>query len=185
MFKQCQNALFDKDGWTGWPADAPPRVVWKWLADTIAKLAGRAATLDNDRKIWQRPLVQPNTRLQQRDKPKQRESPRLNIAFVSDPNANRLSLVPWLQCLVPGQIRTCAPLENAIAIEDSWLDFAVLAKRILTAQDTRRFVLAFTLFGSMMRVWQFDRLGGMISEQFDIHVEDHKIVLTMLGFLCA
>lgn len=175
VFKQCSNVLF-KRGWAGWSASAPPKLKWKWLAETITKLAERAASLNIGLKIRQRPLTQPNTRIQQRDKPK------IDIAFVREPNAGRLSFSPWSQCLVPGQIRSCPPDENAIEV--SWLDFAVLAKKVFVSQSTRRYVLAFTLFRSMMRVWQFDRLGGMVSEQFGINKEGKLFVLTMLGFLC-
>ncbi|KAH7119563.1 hypothetical protein B0J11DRAFT_534071, partial [Dendryphion nanum] len=51
-------------------------------------------------------------------------------------------------------------------------------KEVLAAQDSRRFVLGFTLCGPLMRLWLFDRLGGIASTQFDIH-ED---CLQFLGF---
>ena len=54
---------------------------------------------------------------------------------------------------------------------------------MLAAQDTRRFVLGFTLCGSLMRIWVFDRLGGIASEQFDINKDGLRFVSTILGFL--
>ena len=45
-------------------------------------------------------------------------------------------------------------------------------REVFGAQETRRFVLGFTLCGSLMRVWEFDRLGGIASEQFDINKKD-------------
>ncbi len=46
-----------------------------------------------------------------------------------------------------------------------------------------RFVLGFTLCGSLMRIWEFDRLGGIASEQFDINKDGLLFVSTVLGFL--
>ena len=34
-----------------------------------------------------------------------------------------------------------------------------------------------------MRIWEFDRLGGMASEQFDINKDGLQFVSTVLGFL--
>lgn len=51
------------------------------------------------------------------------------------------------------------------------------------AQSNRRFVLGFTLCGSLMRVWAFDRLGGIASEQYDINKDGLRFVSTILGFL--
>ncbi|KAG5951073.1 hypothetical protein E4U58_001329 [Claviceps cyperi] len=57
------------------------------------------------------------------------------------------------------------------------------AQDMLAAQGTRRFALGFTLCGSYMRVWLFDRLGGIASEQIDIHKEPIHFIKVMLGFL--
>jgi len=42
----------------------------------------------------------------------------------------------------------------------AWLDLGTYAREVLATQDTRRFVLGFTLCGLLMRIWEFDRLGG-------------------------
>ncbi|KAG6059784.1 hypothetical protein E4U32_003819 [Claviceps aff. humidiphila group G2b] len=57
------------------------------------------------------------------------------------------------------------------------------AQDMLAAQGTRRFSLGFTLCGPDMRVWLFDRLGGIASEQIDIHTEPIQFIKVMLGFL--
>ncbi|KAK7178079.1 serine threonine-protein kinase sgk2 [Paraphaeosphaeria sporulosa] len=48
---------------------------------------------------------------------------------------------------------------------------------------SRRFVLGFTLCGSRMRLWEFDRLGGIASESFDIHEDGLQFMSAVLGFL--
>lgn len=54
---------------------------------------------------------------------------------------------------------------------------------MFATQDTRRFVLGFTLCGSIMRLWVFDRLGGVGSTSFNINMDGRKFVSVMLGFL--
>ncbi len=54
---------------------------------------------------------------------------------------------------------------------------------MLTAQDTRRFVLGFTLCGSLTRGWAFDRLGGIASQKFDVNQDAEQFVSMVLGFL--
>lgn len=173
-FKRCQkgnNPLF-QNGWVGWPTDTYPAAVWRWLIGMTAKFAKFA----NSPQVRERPLTRPNKEIQSHI-----NEPKLDVGFTSDPTAGRYSFCSRSQILVPGQIRSKPP---ARAIEPSWLDFAVYAKEIMAAQDNRRFLLSFTLYGSVMRVWQFDRLGGIVSEQFDIHKQGYKFVLTILGFLC-
>jgi hypothetical protein len=34
-----------------------------------------------------------------------------------------------------------------------------------------------------MRIWEFDRVGGIASEQFDINEDGQQFVLAVLGFL--
>lgn len=56
-------------------------------------------------------------------------------------------------------------------------------REVLTAYDTRRFVLGFTLCGSVMRLWKYDRLGRISSLPFDINQNDLQFASTTLGYL--
>ncbi|KAH7000705.1 hypothetical protein EDB80DRAFT_513696, partial [Ilyonectria destructans] len=66
------------------------------------------------------------------------------------------------------------------------IDLATYTREVLAAKDTRRFVLGFTLCGSLIRAWEFDRLGGIASEQFNINKNNSRLqfVTTILEFLC-
>ncbi|KAH8654677.1 hypothetical protein BGZ61DRAFT_467601, partial [Ilyonectria robusta] len=88
----------------------------------------------------------------------------------------------WSHILVAGELKSNPEADKASI---AWIDLATYAREILAAKDTRRFVLGFTLCGSLMRVWEFDRLGGIASEQFDINKNDGglQFVTTILGFL--
>jgi hypothetical protein len=53
----------------------------------------------------------------------------------------------------------------------------------MLCRDSRRFVIGFTLCGPIMRVWQFDRCGGIASLQFNIHNDPLQLVSAVLAFL--
>ena len=55
-------------------------------------------------------------------------------------------------------------------------DLGRYAREVLTVQDTRRFLLRFTLCGSFMRLWEFDRLDGIVSAQFDVNQDGLRFV---------
>ncbi|EDN08135.1 predicted protein [Histoplasma mississippiense (nom. inval.)] len=65
----------------------------------------------------------------------------------------------------------------------AWFDLGRYAREVLAAQDTRRFVLGFTLCGQFLRLWNFDRLGGIASEEFNINRDGLRFVSVILGFL--
>ncbi|KAI9038948.1 protein kinase family protein [Aspergillus affinis] len=56
-------------------------------------------------------------------------------------------------------------------------------REIFNTQDTRRSVLGFTLCGSVMRLWEFDRIGATASSSFDINPEPLRFISAILGFL--
>jgi hypothetical protein len=99
---------------------------------------------------------------------------------VNDSKARKDSRCHWSQILVPGELKSNRSADIA---SEAWLDLGRYAREVLAAQDTRRFVLGFTICGSLMRVWEFDRLGGIASEQFDINEDGLQFVSTILGFL--
>ena len=82
--------------------------------------------------------------------------------------------------LVPGELKNNPSADIA---PKAWLDLGRYAREVLAAQDTRRFVLGFTLCGPIIRIWEFDRLGGIGSEQFDINKDGLRFVSIVLGFL--
>lgn len=82
--------------------------------------------------------------------------------------------------LVPGELKSNPLADKA---SKAWLDLGTYAREVLAAQDSRRFVLGFTLCGSLMRIWEFDRLGGIASEHFDVNEDGPQFVSTILGFL--
>ena len=82
------------------------------------------------------------------------------------------------QILVTGELKS-NPAEDGK--EPALLDLARYVREVFRAQD-RRFVLGFTLCGSKMRLWLFDRSGACGSTSFDINQNGHDFIRVMLGF---
>ena len=177
VFKKCvdgENPLFN-DGWRGWPKDANQDGVLAWFAELSDKLAAFAEEQKLAPTDRRRPLAQPNQPIQGSTGER-----KLDIGFVNNPDAGKDSRCHWSQILVPGELKNNPSADIA---SKAWLDLGRYAREVLAAQDTRRFVLGFTLCGSLMRVWEFGRLGGIASEQFDINKDGLQFVSTILGFL--
>ncbi|KPM39101.1 hypothetical protein AK830_g7452 [Neonectria ditissima] len=162
-------------GWAGWPEDANQDSVLEWFSDISQKLAIVAEETLPPPTHGRRPLAQPNKPIL--DSTAERK---LDIGFVDDPNALKDTRLHWSHILIPGELKS-NPLADTKS--KAWLDLGRYAREVLAAQDTRRFVLGFTLCGSLMRIWEFDRLGGIASDKFDINEDGLRFVLTVLGFL--
>ncbi|KAK3384287.1 hypothetical protein B0T24DRAFT_516412, partial [Lasiosphaeria ovina] len=177
VFKKCMEGsepLFS-NGWSGWPTDANQDDVLSWFAELNEKLAIFAEEYKSTPTYRRRPLAQPNKPIQGSTAER-----KLDVGFVDDPKAGKDSKCHWSHILVPGELKSNPAADKA---SKAWLDIGTYAREVLAAQDTRRFVLGFTICGSLMRIWDFDRLGGIASEQFDINKDGLQFVSTVLGFL--
>ena len=181
VFKNCMegdNPLFRVEGgwrgWRGWPEDADQDRVLAWFADLSENLAA-FADLKSTPTRQRRPLAKPNQPIDGSVGKR-----KIDVGYVNDPKARKDSRCHWSQILVPGELKSNP---SADIRSESWLDIGRYAREVLAAQDTRRFVLGFTICGSLMRVWMFDRLGGVASEQFDVNDDGLRLVSTILGFL--
>ncbi|KAI1839802.1 hypothetical protein JX266_013989 [Neoarthrinium moseri] len=162
VFERCldgDSPLFD-GGWSRWPQDANQDGVLNWFADISEKLAAFAAEITSPSHN-RRPLAQPNKPVQGSTAER-----KLDVGFVSDPEAGKDSRCRWSQILVPGELKSNPAADIA---SKAWLDLGTYAREVLAARYTRRYVLGFTICGSLMRIWVYDRLGGVASDQFDIN----------------
>ncbi|KAK0726803.1 hypothetical protein B0T26DRAFT_638800 [Lasiosphaeria miniovina] len=177
VFEKCKEGsepLFS-GGWSGWPEDANQDHVLSWFSELSEKLATFAEDYRSIPTHRRRPLAQPNKAIQGSTAER-----KLDVGFVDDPKAGKDSRCHWSHILVPGELKSNPAAGTAAK---AWLDIGTYAREVLAAQDTRRFVLGFTICGSLMRVWEFDRLGGLASERFDINEDGSRLVFTVLGFL--
>ncbi|KAI1736688.1 hypothetical protein F4680DRAFT_468934 [Xylaria scruposa] len=146
--------------------------VLAWLADIVERFLQWAEEYRPT--TTRRPLAQPDTPLEGSVAKR-----KLDVGLVDDPKADKAGKYHWLHILVPGELKSNP---NDDTPSKAHLDVARFVKKVFTAQPTRRFVLAFTLCGSWMRLWEFDRLGGIASERFDINKDGQRFLSTILGF---
>ncbi|KAJ2901648.1 uncharacterized protein MKZ38_001607 [Zalerion maritima] len=62
------------------------------------------------------------------------------------------------------------------------VQLAGYAREVFGSQPERRFIPGFTICGSMMRLWVFDRSGPYNSEKFDIHKEPGRFIKAIAGY---
>ncbi|KAK4095936.1 hypothetical protein N658DRAFT_519472 [Parathielavia hyrcaniae] len=165
------NPLFC-NGWRGWPEEAKQDDVLSWFADFTEKLAAFAESCNSAPAHKRRPLAKPDQPIAGSVGKR-----KMDIGFVDDPSAGKDSRCHWSQILVPGELKSNPSADRH---SEARLDLGRYAREVLAAQDNRRFVLGFTLCGSLMRIWVFDRLGGIASEQFDINKD--RLRFGELGF---
>lgn len=178
VFSRCtegDDPLF-KEGWSEWPAGAKEIDVLTWLTGLIPKLEAFAGDHIST-PVAQRKLLAQGGSVRKRCM----DIGFVNLDIIFNPDSKR-PRYHWSHILVVGKLKSNPTADQASV---AWIDLAAYAREVLAAQDTRRFVLGFTLCGSLMRVWEFDRLGGVASEQFDINKNDGglQFVTTILGFL--
>ncbi|KIW76742.1 hypothetical protein Z517_09186 [Fonsecaea pedrosoi CBS 271.37] len=176
VFKKCKegNEPLFKDGWIEWPRDAKEEDVLRWLRRVHEKLVDFAEIYKTLPRHPRWLLAQPNKVVQGSVADR-----KLDVAFLACPKTEEGFRHTWWDILIPGELKSNP---SADAPGKAWLDLGTYAREVLAAQDNRRFVLGFTLCGSLMRVWEFDRLGGIASEQFDINKDGERFVSTIIGF---
>ncbi|KAJ8063416.1 hypothetical protein OCU04_008636 [Sclerotinia nivalis] len=160
-----------REGWAGWPSDANEVDVLKWLTEFIETLAAFAQdyrSIPTRRTITKPKKLIPSVMLTQR----------LDIGFVNA--IKKDTECDWSQILIPGELKSDP---SGDILSEAWIDIGQYVRKVFAVQDTRRFVLGFTICGSFMRIWEFDRLGGIASDKFDINKEGLLFISTILGFL--
>ncbi|KAL5406572.1 hypothetical protein PMIN04_012011 [Paraphaeosphaeria minitans] len=179
VFEQCKNEespLYQQgNGWQGWPEDPQERDVLGWFAPLIGQLVDFAAQHDPTSRPQRRLLAQPHKPLQGSIAER-----KMDVGFVDHRHADANARYRWSDILIPGELKS-NPLDDRAS--KAWLDLGRYAREVFAAQDDRRFVLGFTICGSRMRLWEFDRLGGIASESFDINEDGLQFVSAVLGFL--
>ena len=63
-----------------------------------------------------------------------------------------------------------------------FLQIGRYVRDVFSVQPTRRFVHAFTLLGTTMELWIFDRSGPYSSGPFDIHNQPEKFIRALVGY---
>ncbi len=146
----------------------------KWFAELVENLESLAEEYKSTPTAHRKLLGEPDLPMQGSTRDR-----KMDVGIVEGPAAGTNGRYHWSQILVPGELKSNP---SADIHSKARLDLGRYAREVLAAQDTRRYVLGFTLCGSLMRIWLFDRLGGIASEQFDIHDDALQFISTTLGF---
>ena len=178
VFKMCKggnNPLYSEaGGWCEWPKSAEEYEVLKWFAKLVNVLVEFAEDHGWTPNTRRQLLAQPNQPLQGSTAER-----KLDVGFVDERKGSR-DKRHWSHILVPGELKKNPGSDIP---SKAWIDLGRYAREVLATQDTRHFVQGFTLCGSTMRLWQYDRMGAIASSPFDINNDGLQFVSAVLGYL--
>ncbi|KAI9368690.1 hypothetical protein BJX61DRAFT_550232 [Aspergillus egyptiacus] len=174
--KEGNTPLFDdRNGWRDWPDTAKEEEVLDWLSKVISKIRELATEENIVTKSNRAVFAYPSQPLQGSTAAR-----KLNVSFVRNLDTTDSTQYHWSHVLVSGELKSSPSADTA---STTWRDLGRYAREVLTAQDTRRFALGFTLCGPNMRLWEFDRVGAIASLPFNINKDGFRFISAMLGFL--
>ena len=176
VFDRCQNGdapLYKEGvGWVQWPSSADEELVLTWLMEHTklfaewARVPGRGPPA---RQISQGPGAHLSGSTAKR---------KMDVGITTKQEDDNTSIKDWGQILVAGELKSNADEDNQ---SKAWLDLATYVREVFRARN-RRFVLAFSICGSVMRLWHFDRLGNSASQSFNLNEDGYQFVYVMLGY---
>ena len=176
VFDRCQNrdAPLYKEGvgWVQWPSSAHEELVLTWLMEHTklfsewARSQGRGLPA---RQIYQGPGAHLSGSTAKR---------KMDVGITTKQEDDSASIKDWAQILVVGELKRNPDEDNQ---SKAWIDLGTYVREVFKAQD-RRFVLAFSICGSTMRLWHFDRLGNSASHSFNLNEDGYRFVYVMLGY---
>jgi len=159
------RAQYAEDYWIGWPEPALQGPFFEWLMrfqDTVFS-GFRYRYYTSANKVL---------RGSEADR-------KLDIFLAPADAAFEDSEHDWSSVLVIGEHKMNPNEGRSIA---TLVQLAGYAREVFGSQPDRRFVHGFTICGSLMRLWVFDRSGSYNSEKFDIHKEPERFVKALAGY---
>ncbi|RFU72772.1 serine threonine- kinase sgk2 [Trichoderma arundinaceum] len=175
--RQGDDPIFS-NGWTGWPQIPEEQHVLSWFSHINEKLIRLAKDVDPTLPLQRPPKLRTKSNQPIEGSIATRMMDIGYVGYIDEDDADLK--YHWSHVMVVGELKKSPTLDNR---SGSWLDLARYAREVFAAQDNRRFVLGFTLCGSLMRLWAFDRLGGIASERFDVNQDPLEFVSVVIGFL--
>ncbi len=159
------RAQYTEGGWSGWPQPSIQSRFFEWFMkfqDTV--LSG----------LRRRYYTSANKVLRGSEADR-----KLDIFLTPADAALPDGEHDWSNVLVIGEHKQ-NPDEDGSA--KTLVQLAGYAREVFGSQPERRFVPGFTICGSMMRLWVFDRSGPYNSVKFDIHKEPERFVKVLAGY---
>ena len=170
-------------GWSKWPSSAEEKAVLEWLQELMERLtvwvhkSGTRAIVS--RQIYRGPdIYLDGTPIKRKmDVGFTAENGQSGADDTNTYESTDTQRRNWSEILVTGELKSNPDQDGQ---EKAWVDLATYAREVFRTQD-RRFVLGFTLCGSVMRLWHFDRSGASGSSSFDINQDGLTFIRVMLG----
>ncbi|KAL7928503.1 serine/threonine-protein kinase Sgk2 [Trichoderma chlorosporum] len=162
--KMLESILTCHDGtrWKDWPMDPWEQPVWNWLT-SLEKDAfpGAEYTLYTNRSA------------------REFEERKGRVGVFFQTKRTESSRSTFKDVLVVGEHRRTACASD---FKSCLLQLARHVRSVFADQPLRRFVHAFTLRGTIMELWVFDRSGPYSSGGFDIHREPKKLAQALVAY---
>lgn len=186
VFQKCQEGLhplYNDESWTDWPNECLEHEVSSWIrssTDRFLEIAQKHGFLPSTQRQW---IIDPHKTIRG-----SQANRKLDIGIVENKRSQKshAEKIPemnsdrdWSDILFPGELKSNPNCSNHLS---TWLDLSRYVREIFSARIMRRFVIGFTLCGSLMRLWQFDRIGAIASDDFDIHKQPLNFLIIILGF---
>ncbi|TAQ84872.1 hypothetical protein B7494_g6812 [Chlorociboria aeruginascens] len=106
-------------------------------------------------------------------------SRKLDLFLASSDTPSQAGSHDWSNVLVIGELKQ-NPGEDRLTT--TLVQLTGYAREVFGNQPDRRFVPGFTICGSLMRLWLFDRSGAYSSDKFNIHIEPERFVRVIAGY---
>ncbi|KAH8812673.1 hypothetical protein F5884DRAFT_832286 [Xylogone sp. PMI_703] len=164
IYQGC-TSHYDEGQWSNWPNPPVQDLFFEWFMNFQDNFRGRFR-----RKYY----TSANKVL------KGSEASRKLDIFLADNDVASESLQhDWSTVLVIGEHKQNPDEDDSTA---TLIQLAGYAREVFGSQPDRRFVPGFTICGSLMRLWIFDRSGAYSSTKFDIHKEPERFVKVIAGY---
>jgi hypothetical protein len=158
-------AQYTEGAWRGWPKPSIQVLFFEWLKsfqDTLLTELGRKYYTSANKEL----------RSSEVDR-------KLDIFLAPISATFQDSKYDWSNVLVIGEHKRNPDEDRSVK---TLVQLAGSAREVFGSQPDRRFVPGFTICGSVMRLWIFDRSGPYSSEKFDVHREPERCVTVIAGY---
>ncbi|KAA8911919.1 hypothetical protein FN846DRAFT_903986 [Sphaerosporella brunnea] len=167
---QVPESLHNGSSWVNWPQESTREgAVLRWFFNDIAPLVlsvGSNHTMEY--------VASGNLILQGGDAKRKTDL----LLRCAAPNSTLGTY--WDQVRVVGELKSNRDKDGR---DKTLIQLANYVRELFSTQPQRCWALAFTLCGSVMRVYRFDRSGAVVSTPIDIHKEPLMFVQAMAGFV--
>ncbi|KAL2889855.1 hypothetical protein HOO65_020397 [Ceratocystis lukuohia] len=177
FFEKCTrdyNPRFQAEiGWTSWPKTITKTNLTRWLTEFTNQLTNHIDDMGLTPRLQKKFVVQPANNIDD-----VLHFLKTNVCFTHVQDGDHHYHAS--DFLLVGTLRCDPDADSSLA---TWQELSNSAREVFCHHYSRRFALGFTLCGFIMRIWLFDRAGGVSSQSFDINKDGKQFVDIMAAFI--